>query len=131
MNFDQINNQFLIKQKQSDTFYEPIMHSVYKTIQDHVEKGQKGAFYELPLFRFGEPLGNPIRMTQKIQEKLANEKIRVELIGDGPYIFLSWQETMEYRARFGCSPNVQLNGDQMVDKYKDKVQQYLKDKKKK
>lgn len=129
MNFDQINNESLYRQKQTDEYYGTIIKNVYSTIQRQVESGNLGCFFELPLFRFGEPLGNPRRMTQKIQECLVKDNIDVVLVQDGPFIFLNWEKAMENRRKYGTSSSSNLSSDQMADKYRSKVTSFLKEKK--
>lgn len=130
MNFDKINDNSVYRQKQTDEYYGTIIQNVYSTIEREIENGNLGCFFELPLFRFGEPLGNPIRMTQKIQESLMKDNIDVELIQNGPFIILNWQKAMENRRKYGTSNSSHLNSDQLADKYRSKVTNYLKQKKK-
>jgi hypothetical protein len=130
MDFDQINKKSIYRQKQTDEYYGTIVQSVYSTIEREVENGNLGCFFELPLFRFGEPLGNPVRMTQKIQEILVKDNISVTLVQNGPYIFLNWEQAMANRRKYGTSSSSNLTSDQLADKYRSKVSNYLKEKRK-
>ncbi len=123
MNLDKINDKCVYRQKQTDEYYGTIFKSVYSTIEQEVENGNLGCFFELPLFRFGEPLGNPIRMTQKIQEGLVKDNIEVTLVQNGPFIFLNWEQAMENRRKYGTSSK-NLSSDQLADKYRPKVSNF-------
>ena len=130
MNFDQINDNNVYRQKQTDEYYGTILKSVFSTIEREVENGNLGCFFELPLFRFGEPLGNPNRMTQKIQECLVKDNIQVTLVQNGPFIFLNWEQALANRRKYGTSSSTNLSSDQMAEKYRSKVSNYLKEKRK-
>ena len=102
---------------ENEEFYKILNKEIYKSIRQNIEQGNKGCFYELPIFRYGQAIGNVRRMVSVVQKKLSSEHIDVVLIHDGPFIFINWQDvseaTVRNRHKYGESSE-----DALVNKYR-------------
>ena len=116
---DNFMHEFYRKENESDEFYKSILEEVYKKIKMSINEGDKGCFFELPVFRFGMAIGNIQMMTARIQKQLQKENMNVHLVKEGmALIFIDWQQiserTISNRLRYGENTK-----DDMIDKYKE------------
>lgn len=95
-----------------------LIANVRKTIQLENKKGNKGCFFELPIYRFGEAVGNAKDMLEKIRRNLANDDIEIKLVNDGPYICLNWQHSFVANS----DTHRRLNDDQFINKFRNILQ---------
>jgi len=91
-----------------------LLLNVRQTIKNENQKGNKGCFFELPIYRFGEAVGNAKQMVEKIRRNLAQDDIDIQLINNGPYICLNWENSIVANGH----ETIRLNDDQFINKFR-------------
>lgn len=105
------------KNNEEEDFHKVLSKEIFKTIRHNIAMGNKGCFFELPIFRFGQAIGNVTRMMQVLQKKLTPEQIDIILIDEGPFVFINWQDvcesTIRNRQKYG-----ETSEDALINKYR-------------